>query len=65
MNIRIEGAMSSISKPMSKGSDRNCYHTFTGLGGELSERLEALASGFSGLGWTGCWASLLTWKLPA
>lgn len=56
--------MSSTSKPMFKGSERNCCCTFTALGGELSERLEAWASGLSGLGWTGCWTSLLTWELP-
>lgn len=64
MNM-IEGAMSSISKATSKGSERNCHHTFTALGGELSERLEALASGLSDLGWIGCWISFLTWELPA
>lgn len=59
------GAMDSTSKTMTEGSQRNCHHTFTAFGGELSERLEALASGLSGLGWTGCWTSLLTWELPA
>lgn len=64
-NTMIKGAMSFTSKPVSTGSKRNHHHTFTALGGELSERLEALASGLSGLGCTGCWTSLLTWELPA
>lgn len=61
----IQGAKGSTSKATSKGTKRNYHHTFTALGGELSERLEALATGLSGLGCTGCWTSLLTWDLPA